>query len=195
MKNNKLNVKRKIKPSKNVSVIKGDILSGFRIQPSKNVKSLEERIKIHKEMEKVTQRIENVINTYVEESNKEPLYELSDGTYGTAQLAVDESKGAATMLFVNFEKTGLTKEEVLLSIQKWFDSIKSGVRITSEDNFTHDPEDPEIDEFIAETENSSDELERVKNESVEHLTEIFGDALKRARRLAFQISYFLIYFY
>lgn len=195
MKNNKLNVKRKIKPSKNVSVIKGDIISGFRIQPSKNVKSLEERIKIHKEMEKVTQRIENVINTYVEESNKEPLYELSDGTYGTAQLAVDESKGAATMLFVNFEKTGLTKEEVLLSIQKWFDSIKSGVRITSEDNFTHDPEDPEIDEFIAETENSSDELERVKNESVEHLTEIFGDALKRARRLAFQISYFLIYFY
>lgn len=195
MKNNKLNVKRKLKPSKNVSVIKGDILSGFRIQPSKNVKSLEERIKIHKEMEKVTQRIENVINTYVEESNKEPLYELSDGTYGTAQLAVDESKGAATMLFVNFEKTGLTKEEVLLSIQKWFDSIKSGVRITSEDNFTHDPEDPEIDEFIAETENSSDELERVKNESVEHLTEIFGDALKRARRLAFQISYFLIYFF
>lgn len=150
-------------------------------------------MEINKQMAQVTQRIEDVINNYVEESNREPLYELSDGTYGTAQLAVDESKGAATMLFVNFEKTGMTKEEVLMSIQKWFESVKSGVKITADDNFTHDPDDPEIDEFLEDTERSAEEMERIKDESTSHLTEIFAEAVKRARKLAIKLSYIFLY--
>lgn len=161
---------------------------------------------IQKEVVECAGRINDVLNNFVEDSGYEPLYELSDGTFGGRDAVLDDQKGKLTLLIVNFEQAGLTKSEILASLKKWFETTSGDFgRLKLDVDFTNrrrgepidDNKETETDSLLRETNESAALMSQIAEESTSNLKELFHDAVTRAKFIAdsFSYIYFIYYLY
>lgn len=159
---------------------------------------------IQKEVVECAERINTVLNNFVEDSGYEPLYELSDGTFGGRDAVLDDQKGKLTLLIVNFEQAGMTKSEILASLKKWFETTSGDFgRLKLDVDFANrrrgepidENKETETDSLLRETNESAALMSQIAEESTSNLKELFHDAVTRAKYIADSFSYIYICYY
>lgn len=141
-------------------------------------------MEVQKEMLQCTEKINNVLNGFIED-NIEPLYELSDGTLGGRDALIEDQKAQIKVLIANFVQAGDTKEEIIHSIKKWLEETVSEfgqIKLTID--YSKQSDQTETDILLDQTDDEAENMGKVVNDSSKSMSSLFHAVVGRAKHLA-----------